>query len=72
MENYMIISSISKIEKDTINSIPDDKIFLIEDSQIYCKWFTEEEALQLNDEEMVPGIKELIPKAIDLYEFNEE
>jgi hypothetical protein len=67
----MIITSISKIEDESINSIPEDKIFFVEDSQIYCKWFTEEEALELNDNEMVPGIKELIPKALDLYEFNE-
>jgi hypothetical protein len=73
MKEYMIITSISIIDEN-YQKIPCDEDIIIHQEKginnFYCKWFSEKEAYELRDNELVPGIKELFPRALKLYEFN--
>ncbi len=71
LKECLIITSICELENKDSNQIPEDKIIHGQKREFFCKWFSEKEADEINENEIVPGIKELIPKALELYDFNQ-
>ncbi len=69
VEKYLIFCSISQLDDDfIIKNKNQQKDFTY--AGINCKWFNLEEISKLQENDLVPGMKELIPKAFNLLKLN--
>ncbi len=65
VREYLIFTLISSPNDYKIKSYKEFKF-----DNIIQRWYSKEEAMCIDDDEFVPGLKELIPKVFDLYQFN--
>jgi hypothetical protein len=61
---FLIISSISECTQSQ------EREYISLQNKIECRWFTFEEAMSMDENKFVPGIKSLIPEAFILIRIN--